>query len=54
MSAFVAPQTELTVEYDEELRDEWNVSVAKAQELMDRSERGELSDEELRQLLIAL
>ena len=28
--------------------DEWNAAVAEAQELLDRSERGELTDEELR------
>ncbi|WP_300820945.1 DUF6076 domain-containing protein, partial [uncultured Oscillibacter sp.] len=28
--------------------DEWNAAVAKAQELLERSERGELTDEELR------
>ncbi len=31
--------------------DEWNAAVAKAQELVDRSGRGELSDEELKQRL---
>ena len=35
-------------------KDEWNIAVAKAQELVTRSERGELSDEELRQLLAEL
>ena len=34
--------------------DEWNAAVAKAQELVSQSERGELSDEELRQLLAEL
>ncbi len=31
--------------------DEWNAAVAKAQVLVSRSERGELADEELKQLL---
>lgn len=31
--------------------DEWNIAVAEAQELLDRSERGELTDEELAQKL---
>ena len=31
--------------------DEWNVAVAKAQGLLERSERGELADEELKQQL---
>ena len=31
--------------------DEWNAAVAKAQELVARSERGELTDEELKQKL---
>ena len=35
-------------------KDEWNTAVAKAQELVDRSERGELTDEELKQLLAEL
>ena len=35
-------------------KDEWNTAVAKAQELVDRSERGELTDEELSQLLAEL
>ena len=35
-------------------KDEWNTAVAKAQELVAQSERGELSDEELRQLLTEL
>lgn len=30
---------------------EWNDAVAKAQELRDRSERGELTDEELKRKL---
>lgn len=34
--------------------DEWNVSVAKAQDLKAQAERGELSDEELRRQLEAL
>lgn len=54
MSAFDALQTRLTVRCGEELRDEWNADVAKAQELGDRSERGELSDEKPRQLLAEL
>lgn len=32
-------------------KDEWNTAVAKAQELVARSERGELSDEELKRKL---
>ena len=28
--------------------DEWNTAVAKAQELLERSERGDLTDEELK------
>ena len=31
--------------------DEWNTAVARAQELVAQSERGELSDEELKRLL---
>lgn len=34
--------------------DEWNTAVAKAQELLERSGRGELTDEELSQLLAEL
>ncbi len=34
--------------------DEWNAAVAKAQELVARSERGELTDEELRRKLTEL
>ena len=34
--------------------DEWNAAVAKAQDLKEQSERGELSDEELRRQLAAL
>lgn len=34
--------------------DEWNVAVAKAQDLKEQSERGELSDDELRRQLEAL
>lgn len=32
-------------------KDEWNIAVAKAQELVAQSERGELSDDELKQKL---
>ena len=32
-------------------RDEWNAAIAEAQELVARSGRGELSDEELKQKL---
>ena len=35
-------------------KDEWNSAVAKAQDLLERSERGELSDEELKWLLAKL
>ena len=35
-------------------KDEWNTAVAKAQELLERSGRGELTDEELSQLLAEL
>ena len=35
-------------------KDEWNVAVAKAQELVARSERGELTDEVLKQKLAEL
>ena len=31
--------------------DEWNTAVAKAQELLGRSDRGELTDDELTRLL---
>ena len=31
--------------------DEWNTAVAKAQELLDQSEQGKLTDEELTQKL---
>ena len=34
--------------------DEWNTAVARAQELVAQSERGELSDEELKRLLAGL
>jgi hypothetical protein len=34
--------------------DDWNAAVAKAQDLKEQAERGELSDEELRRLLAAL
>ena len=34
--------------------DEWNTAVARAQELVAQSERGELSDEELKRLLVEL
>ena len=34
--------------------DEWNEAVGKAQDLKEQSERGELSDEELRRQLEAL
>ncbi len=34
--------------------DEWNAAVAKAQEMVSRSERGELTDEELKQRLAEL
>jgi hypothetical protein len=32
-------------------RDEWNAAIAEAQELVAQSERGELTDEELKQKL---
>ena len=35
-------------------KDEWNAAVAKAQELVARSERGELTDEVLKQKLAEL
>ena len=35
-------------------KDEWNAAVAKAQELVARSERGELTDEELKNKLAEL
>ncbi|MEG2989343.1 MAG: DUF6076 domain-containing protein, partial [Oscillospiraceae bacterium] len=34
--------------------DDWNAIVAKAQDLKEQTERGELSDEELRRRLAAL
>lgn len=34
--------------------DEWNAAVAKAQDLLEQSERGKLSDEELKQQLDAM
>ena len=35
-------------------KDEWNAAVAKAQELVAQSERGELTDEELKNKLAEL
>lgn len=34
--------------------DEWNIAVAKAQELVTRSERGDLTDDDLKRLLARL
>ena len=35
-------------------RDEWNAAIAEAQELVARSERGDLTDEELKDKLARL